>query len=95
MTDTSSIKKCFKVCLESFNSILSLPIKECCGGDSHFKFALPLPSVPSTRSKMVLFMEDLVVIRALNHDGSFGQHFVWFRKKKRLLKNDIVKDIIK
>lgn len=82
MTDTSSIKICFKVCLESFNSILSLPIKECCGGDSHFKFALPLPSVPSTRSKMVLFMEDLAVIRALNHDGSFGQHFVWFRKKK-------------
>ena len=47
-----------------------------------FWFALPLFSLPSTCSKIVPFIEDLVVITALSHSGSFGKHFFCFRKKK-------------
>lgn len=47
-----------------------------------FWFVLPLFSLPSTCSKIVPFLEDLVVITALSHSGSFGKHFFCFRKKK-------------
>ena len=47
-----------------------------------FWFVLPLFSLPSTCSKIVPFLEDLVVITALSHSGSLGKHFFCFRKKK-------------
>ena len=30
-------------------------------------------------------MEDLALIKAVNHSGSFGKNFVMFMKKKKLL----------
>ena len=42
---------------------------------------LSLFQLPFTRSKFVQFTEDLAVITALTHYGSFGKHFVERRKK--------------
>ena len=47
-----------------------------------FWFVLPLFFLPSTCSKIVPFLEDLVVITALSYSGSFGKRFFCFRKKK-------------
>ena len=35
--------------------------------------------------KAVQFMEDLAVMKALNHSGSFGKHFAKFKKKTKML----------
>ena len=43
-------------------------------------YYLSLFQLPFTRSKIIHFMEDLSLITALNHKGSFGKHFVKSQK---------------
>ena len=45
-------------------------------------YYLSLFQLPFTRSKIVQFMEDLSLITALNHKGSFGKHFIKSQKKQ-------------
>ena len=39
-------------------------------------------------------MEDLVVITALNHSGSFGENFIKFRKKIKLLFTSLGRSVL-